>query len=101
MSAELTRDSRKALKHVYDLYTERRKAGQPKATAKSFDAPGWGGGPKIDGMDNAEDELRDAGFIKTDILGGFELTDKAIIFMENFNKETALKWIEFGAQFIP
>lgn len=101
MASELTKESRKALKNVYELYCERRKDGKPKNSARYFDAPGWGGGPVIDGMEDASSELNDSGFIKMDVTGGFELTDKAIIFMENFTKDTFLKWLEFGTQFIP
>lgn len=101
MSDALTKESRKSLKIAYDLYCERRKAGQSKSAARFFDDPKWGGGPQIDGMDDSKEELRNAGFIKPDILGGFQLTDKAIIFMENFTKDTIVKWLEFGAQFIP
>lgn len=52
-------------------------------------------------MDDACTELRNAGYIKTDILGGITLTDSALIFMENFKKDTLMKWLEFSAQFIP
>lgn len=101
MPIELTKDSRIALKNAYDLYCTRRKSGQPKEVAASFDAPGWGGGPTIEGMDDAMNELRDAGLIKTDILGNFQLTDKAIFLMENFTKSTILEWIGIGTKFIP
>lgn len=101
MSVELTKDSRKALKNAYDLYCERRKEGQSKSAAVYFADPEWGGGPKIDGMKDAKPELSNAGFIKCDILGGFELLDKAIIFMENFRKDSILKWLEFGSNFMP
>lgn len=101
MATELTKDSRKALKNAYDMYCERRNEGQSKEAARQFDAPGWGGGPIIEGMDDACTELRNAGYIKTDILGGITLTDSALIFMENFKKDTLMKWLEFGAQFIP
>lgn len=101
MSAELTRESRKALKNAYDLYCERRKGGQPKSAAIYFADPKWNGGPTIEGMEDAKSELSNAGFIKCDIVGGFTLLDKAIIFMENFTKDSILKWLEFGSKFIP
>lgn len=101
MSVELTRESRKALKNAYDLYCERRKAGQSKAAAVYFADPVWDSGPKIEGMEDAKSELKNAGFIKCDIVGGFTLLDKAIIFMENFTKDSILKWLEFGSNFIP
>lgn len=101
MQIELTKDSRKTLKRIYERYCELREAGQSKSSARYFADPMWGGGPKIDGIDDARDELRNAGLIKTDISGGFELTDKALIFMENFTKDTILNWIDVGTKFIP
>lgn len=101
MSVELTKESRKVLKNVYDLYCERRKAGQSKSASIYFANPQWDGGPKINGMEDAKSELSKAGFIKCDIVGGFTLMDKAIIFMENFTKDSIFKWLEFGSNFIP
>ena len=101
MEIELTKDSRKTLKRIYEMYCNRRDAGQSKSSARYFADPMWGGGPTIDGMDDARDELRNAKLIKTDITGGFELTDRAIIFMENFTKDSILKWIDVGTKFIP
>ena len=101
MSIELTNGSRKALKNAYDLYCKRIKEGKSKTSAVYFDAPGWGGGPKIEGMDDAQNELKAAGFIKTDILGGFELTDKAIILMENRKKDALMGVADFISKFIP
>ena len=101
MSAELTRDSRKALKNAYDLYCERRNDGQSKSVATYFADPKWGGGPTIVGMEDAKSELSNAGFIKCDIVGGCTLLDKTIIFMENFTKDSILKWLELGSKFIP
>ena len=101
MPNELTKEARKTLKRVYDLYLERRKAGKSKSVSIYFDAPGWGGGITIEGMDDTSGELSQAGFIKADITGGFELTDKALTFMESFKKDMFIKWVEFGTQFIP
>ena len=56
---------------------------------------------RFDGFDDAKAELKNAGFIKLFIYGDFDLTDKTIIFMENFTKDSILKWLEFGSQFIP
>ena len=101
MAVELTKDTRKTLKTVYELYCERRNEGQTKSAAIYFTDSLWGDGPTINGMEDAAPELSNAGFIKMDITGGFTLTDKAIIFMENFSKDTVLKWLELGSQFIP
>ena len=97
---DLTKESRRVLRDIYKAYLDRRNSGIPKSAAVYFDDP-WAGGPKFKGLDDTSAELKTAGYIKPDITGGFELTDKAIIFMENFTKDTLLKWLEVGAQFIP
>ena len=100
MDVKLTKESRRVLKSIYDIYCDRRKGGSPKSAAVRFDDPMFGG-PKIEGFDDAKPELTNAGFIKCSITGDFDLTDDAIIFMENFTKDTILKWIDFGTNFIP
>lgn len=97
MSAELTKESRHVLKRIYDIYCERRKAGSSKSSAIYFDSPET----EIDGFSDSKRELSQTGFIKSDIVGGCELQDKAIIFMENFTKDSILKWLEVGSMFIP
>lgn len=101
MAIELTKCAKTALKNAYALYRERLKSGTPKSAAAYFDAPGWGGGPKIEGMEDARSELCAVGLIKTDILGGFTLTDDAILFMENRPKNTAAKILDFISKFVP
>lgn len=100
LDVKLTRESRRVLKSVYDIYCDRRKNGASKSSAVRFDDPTFGG-PQIDGFDDARQELSNAGFIKCFITGDFDLTDDAIIFMENFTKDSILKWLEFGSNFIP
>lgn len=100
MDVKLTKESRHVLKAIYGIYCDRRKSGLPKSSAARFEGPMLGG-PKIDGFDDAEQELSSVGFIKCKITGCFDLTDEAIIFMESFTKDSILKWIEFGTNFIP
>ena len=95
---ELTKDSRKVLKAIYDKYLERRKDGQSKGAAMNFSSME---SEQFQGLTDASPELKRAGFIKENIIGDFSLTDKAIIFMENFTKDTIVKWLEFGSNFIP
>jgi hypothetical protein len=59
------------------------------------------GYPKFDGFEDAKQELSNAGLIKCYITGDFDLKDDAIIFMENFTKDSILKWLEFGTNLIP
>jgi len=97
----LTKESRRVLRDIYRAYMERRRSGAGKSSAARFESPRFGGGNKFDNYDDAEEELCDAGYIKVDITGEFDLTNKAIILMENFTKDTLIKWVEFGTQFIP
>lgn len=98
MNIELTKDSRRVLKNIYDAYLERRKIGQSKQTAIRFPDSSK---LCIEGIEDSIRELSKAKLIECDILGGFELQDKAIIFMENLSKETILNWLDFGSKFIP
>ena len=100
MAVKLTRESRRVLKSIYDVYLDRRKNGSARAAAVRFDDPMFGG-LKFDGFEDAKQELSNAGFIKCYITGDFDLTNDAIIFMENFTKDSVLKWLEFGSNFIP
>lgn len=96
----LTKESRLVLRDIYKAYLDRRDSGLSKSAAIYFDGP-WAGGQTFPGLCDAEEELHDAGYIKPDITGGFELTNKAIIFMENFTKDKLMRWVEFGTQFLP
>lgn len=96
----LTKESRRILKSIYDIYLERRKSGKSREAAARF-SPQESGGPEIAGFDDARSELARGKLISMDIIGDYTLTDDAIIFMENFTKDTILKWLEIGSNFIP
>ena len=100
MDVKLTKESRRVLKAIYDVYLDRRKSGSSRSVAVRFDDPMFGG-LKFDGFEDAKQELSNAGFIKCYITGDFDLTNDAIIFMENFTKDSVLKWLEFGTNLIP
>lgn len=100
MDVKLTKESRRVLKAIYDVYLDRRKSGSSRSVAVRFDDPMFGC-PKFDGFEDAKQELSNAGLIKCYITGDFDLTDDAIIFMENFTKDSILKWLEFGTNLIP
>ncbi len=94
MDIELTKSAKKSLAIIYKDYCQRLKEGIPKKQAIQFKE-------KPDGVSDDLKELKNAGFINVDILGDFELTDHAIIFMEHKTVETIKEWLSFGAQFIP
>ncbi len=98
MEIKLTKESRKVLKSIYDIYCKRRKTGQSKSASVYFDADS---SDRIEGFNDAISELSNAKLLKIFITGDFEITDQAIIFMENFTKETISKWLELGSNFIP
>lgn len=95
MDAKLTKEARKVLKSLYDVYHDRRKDGQPKENAIRFDSQF-----DIQNLESVKSELEEAKYLESDIIGNFELTDSAIVFMENFKKDTLLKWLEFGSGFL-
>ena len=46
-------------------------------------------------------ELKNAGLISCDIVGGITIKDAAIVYMESKTINTIKEWLSFGAQFIP
>ncbi|WNX84360.1 hypothetical protein RWV98_17565 [Agathobaculum sp. NTUH-O15-33] len=97
---ELTKASKHVLAQIYKLYKERRSEGMDKDDASSFASSMWGG-PKFEDFDYAEEELRKKDYIKSDVTGGFVLTDSAIAMMENLPKETVKEWIDLISKLIP
>ncbi len=94
MNVELTRSAKKSLATLYREYCQRLNAGQKKSQAVSF--PSY-----AESISEDRNELKNAGFIRVDILGDISLTDKAIIYMENKTLDTIKEWLSFGTQFIP
>lgn len=101
MNVELTRDAKKALALIYDMYLNRRKSGMRKQEAAYIDSYSQDFRSKSYEIDDYLPELQNAAFIVRDIIGGILITDKAIIFMENLTVSTIKEWLSFGAQFIP
>lgn len=95
---DLTKEARKTLKAIYDEYRKRRDDGMSKAQAVRFSATETTAFP---GFSDVEGELSKAQYIRPNIFGDFDLTDRAIVFMENFTKDSIVQWLELGAKFIP
>ena len=91
MAIELTKSAKKSLATLYREYCQRLNAGEKKAQAASFQSY------SEFVMDNRK-ELKDAGFIRVDLLGNIYL---AIIYMENKTADAIKEWLSFGTQFIP
>ena len=84
----LSKDADKMICVIYKDYLEKRKNGASKSEAKDFrDFPDRSGElfPKWNHSDIMDTfrEVSKAFGIKMDIIGGFELNDAAIIYMEN------------------
>ena len=100
MNVELTKSGKAAVAVIYSAYLKRRKNGAHKSAAVYFK----------DDADNAalfeaisQDiaELQKAKLIKSDILGGFELQDSAIILMENQPAEKLKELLTLASQVLP
>lgn len=98
MEIKLTKDADKTLCEIYAAYLERRSSGLSKGSAKDFAEkrdwpdPDW---QTPDGEESLR-ELSHSGMIEMFIMGGFRLTDDAIIYMENRFKNglsDALEWL--------
>lgn len=101
MDHTLTRDAKKALATIYKAYKSRRASGETKFSAVYFDAESNDAAALDAIASDSLSELSNAKYIKTDICGGYTLTDSGIIFMENLPIDTIKEWLSFSAQFIP
>lgn len=84
-SVKLTKDADKTICEIYAQYLNRRDDGATKRVAKDFSDKGKWPDPDWATEDGQEtlNELKRAGMISRDILGGFQLKDEAIVYMEN------------------
>jgi hypothetical protein len=98
---KLTKDADQMICEIYSVYLERHTNGVPKRQAKDFaDQSLWPEKYRArwmspDGKDTLK-ELKDAGFIRYFIYGGFELTNETILYMENRFKNgisEVLEWL--------
>ncbi len=88
----MTKETEKAFKILYCEYKRRRKSGSPKHEAVEFEGDSIS---KIEAFSKwhpadiqyAVRELKNAGYVKIDILGYVTLLENGIIFMESKPKE--------------
>lgn len=83
---QLSKDANKMIGVIYKSYLEKRKNGESKSGAKYFPAS-WPSElfpdmPESDAFDTLR-EIKRALKIEEDITGGFELSNDAIVYMEN------------------
>ena len=106
----LTKDSKTVLYHLYKEYHVRRSNGSSRSDSKDFGSsqhvqellfPDW----SVSDVDDCMCELSRNGYLRThhasNLIYESELTDEAIVVMENQKKETLLNVVNFLAQFIP
>lgn len=93
MEKDLTKESREALKQLYDVYTQRRAEGKEKYEAAEFAASDI----EIPGFYSIRQELKRAEYLQIDVLGGVRLTDKAIIFCESLSEKKFDSWVAKGS----
>lgn len=101
---QLTRDADYFICSIYKEYLSKVKDGLPKSQAKEFEKDEiYPLIPKINEADisDIKEELKSKQLITRDILGNIELTDDAIIYMENRNLNKLDKVIDYLTKLIP
>lgn len=106
----LTKDSKTVLYNLYKEYRVNRSNGLSRSDSKDIGSseqvqeslfPDW----SVSDVDDCMCEFSRNGYLRThhasDLIYESELTDEAIVVMENQKKETLLNIANFLAQFIP
>lgn len=103
---ELTRDSDKMLCCLYKEYLGRRKLGNSKRNSRRFTKEYCSNDFILSSWCRSDisDSIMELGqkkYLKVYIGGDFELTDSAIIYMENRFKNNIVELTDFISKFIP
>ena len=101
LEVNLTKDAKGSLALIYRAYEQRRRNGISKSQAEYFDGLTADSVQLNQQISDNISELKKAGFISCDIVGGILLKDAAIIYMENKTADTIKEWLSFASQFIP
>lgn len=102
---ELTKDADQMLCCLYKEYLNRIKVGNSKISSKDF-AVEYANSDEIlskwhpDDVTATRNELKRAGYLKVFINGKYQLTNEAIIYMENRFKNNLNALTDFIAKFI-
>lgn len=86
MEIQITKESLAVLKEIYKVYCVRREQGLSKNSSIRF-SEDFSENTDIGDVESAKRELSKAKLISMDIIGGFELQDLAISFMEQLCSE--------------
>lgn len=103
--AVLTRDADKMLCCLYKEYLSRINTGSSKSSSRNF-TPEYAQSDAVlskwhpDDVSAVRNELQRAGYLKVNIIGKFQLTDDAIVYMEGRFKSNILEITDFIAKFL-
>ena len=102
---ELTKDADKMLCIIYKMYLEKTKDGMSKTAANAFEEDFYRFDKLLskwhpDDITTTFLELGQKGYLKIYISGNFEITNQAIIYMENRFKNGLLDLVDFVTKFI-
>ena len=105
MDAIVTKDAEKMLCTLYKAYLERRKSGAPKQSARRFEAAYFPTTEPFASMDyrdvdDAKLELSRKGLLRVILGGDCDITDDALVYLDNRFKDGLVSVISFLAQFI-
>lgn len=103
---KITKSSDKVLCYIYRIFLTRKKAGQPRREASRFSEDFYKSDEDLSrwhesDIDDALMELGRSGLLRIYIGGDFDLTDDAIIAMENRFKDGFKELAAFISQFVP
>ena len=106
VNIEITKDSDKMLGFLYKTFLSRRKDGLSKQDARRFSDDFFSKKEPFASMNSSDIndarlELARSGLLKNYIYGDCELTDRAIVYLENRFKNGFAEVVSFLAQFIP
>lgn len=106
MDIEMTKDAAKMLGILYKSYMSRRKDGESKRNARRFEDEYFSTEAPFSAMNSSDIndtrlELGCRGLLKNYIAGDCELTDDAIVYLENRFKNGLTDVLSFLSQFVP
>nr|WP_294665434.1 hypothetical protein [uncultured Ruminococcus sp.] len=102
---ELTKDADKMICIIYKMYLEKIKSGMSKVASNAFEEDFYKSDKMLskwhdDDVNMTFLELGQKKYLKIHITGDFEITNQAIIYMENRFKNGLLDLVDFVTKFI-
>ena len=103
---ELTKDADKMICCIYKTFLQRRKDGINKSQAAQFEDTYFSTDNKLSSwpygdISDTLFEINKKKLVKSNICGGFKLTDNGIFYMENRFKNGLSEVIDFLSKLIP